>query len=492
MNADTAKIARSPSTGFRTMVFGRLKKRWLAVALLITAAPTAPAAQSQLRYEWAPAPAGPYAPIPTEMLKVQADGSATVATPEPRGFFRLHIADGAGGGGNVPIRPLDSVPATTLAMLNRFIIAIADAGSEEGAAWAGARISPFVTPVTSAWNDSGEPDLVELKIIGPSEPPPARGAIFANGEGPRRSPDRGFILASLSRQSPPIIGYATDGPTQCEALLASCREKAVHCIRRFGPMFLAAEDADKNLIGNEGLFPTLYTDTAYQDHSRPVSHTWDSENPNNPALPAAPPAAVPQNFSSYPQLLDAYRRSPWITARRRQREALIEFDWLAMEGRAPTLAVRVGEEKSLLPGVTFTRFSLDDEEGRGAAVTLVPRVPGVTIRGLAAGAYRVTLFPTTGLPQRYLIVVSPAGALALAGAVPEVVMTSQVWSAGTESQQPRYSQRQDLDRWCPAVGCGPVMLALQIAWAEHNQNVPSAFWNRDPNASMASRRDSLR
>src|SRR6185503_609019 len=88
--------------------------------------PSATAAQSQLRYEWAASPAGPYAPIPTEMLKVQADGSATVATPTPRGFFRLSITDGTGGGGSVPIRPLDSLPATTLAMLNRFIIAIAE------------------------------------------------------------------------------------------------------------------------------------------------------------------------------------------------------------------------------------------------------------------------------------------------------------------------------------------------------------------------------
>ena len=467
-----------------------MKTYLLAAALFASVVPTATAAQSQLRYEWSASAVGPYAPIPTQMLKVQADGSATVATPGPRGFFRLFITDGAGGGGSVPIRLLDSVPATTLAMLNRFIIAVAEDRSEEGAAWTGATISPFVTPVTSAWNDTGEPDMVELKIIGRSETT-APGAVFANDEGRRRSPDRGFILASLSRKSPPIVGYATTGPTQCETLLASCRgEKPVHCIRRFGPMFLAAEDSDKNLIGNEGLFPAIYSDTAYQDHSRPVSHTFDSENPNNPPMPAAPPRATPQNFSSYPQLLDTYRRSAWLTERRQQREALIEFDWLAMEGRAPTLAVNVSEEKSFLPGVLFTRFSLDDEDGRGAIITLVPRVPGVTIRGLTVGAHRLTLFPASGVPQRYLIVVSPAGAQL--AAIPELFTTSQAWSAGTESQLPRYSQRKDLNRWCPAVGCGPVMLALQVAWAEHNQNVPSAYWNRDPNASLASRRDSLR
>ena len=486
------------STRLRKVVFGgSLKTHFLvglAAALFGTVVPFAHAAAvDYLVYEWSPSPAGPFTAIPPDMLRVHADGSAAVVTSQRQGFFRLRIADGTRpGGGSVPIRPLDSVPATTLATLNRFIIAIAEGGSEEGANWTGATISPFVTPVTSAWNDTGEPDLVELKIIGPCETA-VRGALFANGEGRRRSPDRGFILASLSRKNPPIVGYATDGPTQCESLLANCQEKPVHCIRRFGPMFLAAEDSEKNLIGNEGLYPALYSDTGYQDHSRPVSHTWDSENPNNPRLPPAPPRAVPQTFSSYPQLLLAYRRSPWLTARRRQREALIEFDWLAMEGRAPSLAVRVGEEKSFLPRETFTRFSLDDEDGRGAIITLVPRVPGVSVRGLVAGAHRLTLFPATGLPQRYLIVVSPAGALLqAAGAEPPITTSSSVWSAGTEAQQPRYDQRKDLDRWCPAVGCGPVMLALQIAWAEHNQNVPSAYWNRDPNASLTSRRDSLR
>lgn len=465
----------------------------LVAALFTAVVPATHAAVDFLHYEWAPAVTGPFTVIPPDMIKVHGDGSATVATPQRQGFFRLRIADGTGpGGGSVPIRPLDSVPATTLAMLNKFIIAIAEGGSDEGANWTGATISPFVTPVTSAWNDTGEPDLVELKIIGPCETP-ARGALFANGEGSRRTPNRGFILASLSRKNPPIVGYATDGPTQCESLLGNCQEKPVHTIRRFGPMFLAAEDSDGNLLGNEGLFPTLYSDSAYQDHSRPMSHTWDSENTNNPSLPPAPPRAVPQTFSSYPQLLLNYRRSAWLTARRQQREALIEFDWLAMEGRAPTLTVKVGEEKSFLPGALFTRFSLDDEDGRGAIVGLQPRVPGVTIRGLVVGAHRLTLFPATGLPQRYLIVVSPAGALfQAAGAIPTVTTTSSVWGAGTEAQQPRYSQRKDLDRWCPSVGCGPVMLALQIAWAEHNQNVPSAYWNRDPNASLTSRRNSLR
>src|SRR5262245_52294914 len=122
MNPDTAKTRLPGSSRLHHFVFGRAAKwRLLTAALFATVVPAATAAQSQLRYEWAASPAGPYAAIPAEMLKVQADGSATVVTPAPRGFFRLSIADGGGGGGSVPVRLLDSVPATTLAMLNRFI-----------------------------------------------------------------------------------------------------------------------------------------------------------------------------------------------------------------------------------------------------------------------------------------------------------------------------------------------------------------------------------
>ncbi len=464
----------------------------LAVALSALIVPVALADQRHLRYEWASTAAGPFTPVPREMIKVHTDGTATVVTTEPRIFFRLLFDDGtgAGGGASVPIRPLNSLPAPTLAMVNRLIIAVARDGSVEGADWTGASIAPFVTPVTSAWNNTGEPDLVELKIVGRCEAV-APGALFANTEGARRSTDRGFILASLSRKSPPIVGYATAGPTQCESLLSNCQGMPVHLIRRFGPMFLAAEDAGGNLLGNEGLFPALYSDQTYLDLMRPISYSWDSENPNNPRLPVAPAPATPRTFSSYRELLDAYAIIPCIKERREQREALIEFDWLAMEGRAPTLAAKVGEERLFLEGETFTRFSLDDEEGRGAMVTVARGVPGVTIRGLIAGAWRLTLFSVTGVPQRYLIVVSPSGPVPRGGAT-GTFTTSKLWEAGAEENQPRYSQRADLERWCSAVGCGPTMIAIQIAWAEHNQNVPSAYWYRHPNATLAARRESLR
>ncbi len=464
----------------------------LAAAMAVVLAPSVQAEQRHLRYEWSAGSSGPFTPVPREMIRVHADGTATVVSPESRGFYQLRFENTGGGtgGGSVPIKPLDSVPPATLAMLNRFVIAIAEDGSGEGADWKGASIAPFVTPVTSAWNTTGEPDLVELKIVGPCEEP-VPDALFAR-EGARRSINRGFILASLSRKSPPVVGYATDGPTQCESLLDHCQEKPVHLIRRFGPMFLAAEDADRNLLGNEGLFPVLYPDDAYLNLSRPISYYWDSEVENNPRLPVPPPRLSPETFSSDQELLEAYTIIPCIKTRREQREALIEFDWLAMEGRAPTFTVSEGEQLTFLSVEWFAGFTLDDEEGRGAVVTVGRAAPGVTIKGLIVGAHRLTLFPASGDPHRYLIVVRPA-VTPRGGGTTGTVTSSQMWETnGGKDGQPRFSQRADLDRWCEAVGCGPTMIALQIAWAEHNQNVPSAYWSRTPGTSLTSRRNSLR
>src|SRR4029453_17162137 len=99
---------------------------WKARLPLFLAAPMAmafgQAGQHQLRYEWAATPEGPFKAVPREMIRGHADGTATVVSSESRGFFRL-LFDGGTGGASVPIRPLDSVPAATLDMLNKFIAA---------------------------------------------------------------------------------------------------------------------------------------------------------------------------------------------------------------------------------------------------------------------------------------------------------------------------------------------------------------------------------
>jgi hypothetical protein len=226
---------------------------------------------------------------------------------------------------------------------------------------------------------------------------------------------------------------------------------------------------------------------------KPVNHAWDSEVRENPPLPKAPPRAVPLDFNDYRELLAAYLSTPSLRMRREQREKLIEFDWLAMEGRAPALEVKVGSSKTFLTDESFASFSLDDEDGRLAAVTLDGAAPGVTVQGLVAGAQRLTLYPASGDPHRYLIVVTPDGAQPRGGGESGVFTTSDVWETTNGNDgQPRFDQRSDLGIWCDAVGCGPTMIAMQIAWAEHNQNVPSAYWDRSPSSTLNSRRQSLR
>ncbi len=465
------------------------------IAALSFGALLARGAQLDLRYEWADSPAGPYSSIPAEQLRIQADGSVSVATDAPHAFFRLLIsqggAAGGSGGASVPVRTLDSLPAETKVLLQRTFEAIAGDGSEEAGGWLGARMAPFVTPVTSAWNDTGVPDMVEIKLVADC-PPPAPGGLFPAAEGEPFARDRGFILASLSRKNPPIVGYATEGVTPCEVLLSDCRSGPVQSIRRFGPMCLTAENASGDLLGQRGLFPMIFPEQTYADGTQRVSYTWDSEARENPPLPAAPRGAPANDYPSFRALVAGYNNSAFLRARRAQREALIEFDWLALEGRAPALAITAGETKSFLEGQTFTRYLLDDEDtARPAVITLAGAGGGLTIQGVVPGAYRLTLFAATGMPQRFLVQVRSAGPQPRGGATP-LSSHSRLWEAGTGAQQPRFSQRADLGRWCDSVGCGPVMLAIMIAWAEHNQNVPGAFWERTLSDSLAVRRASLR
>lgn len=448
-----------------------------------------------LRYEWAPSAGGPFTPVPESMIQINPDGSATVAKTGPAAFFRVRINDsadgGAGGGGtSAPVQTFDSLPPLVRDNVRLLLEGIAADGTDEGNQWKGARVSPFVTPITSMWNETGVPDMVEIKIIGPCDTPRTEG-IFRHNDGGRGSVDRGFILAGVSRKVPPIVGYKTDGRTQTEELMRHCVAGNVSCIRRFGPMFIAAEDTSKNLLGNLGLLPTLLPESAYHEQSVPVSLTWDSESPTNPPLPGKPTPAAPREFSSFAGLLKACQDSPFLTARREQREALIEFDWLSLEGAAPTLKIKTGERATFLTDQTFVRYRLDDEDvARPAEISLGRTGLDIT-GGTVPGAYTLTLEDNRGQLSRYNLRVTAPGAQAR-DAQNGVCITTQMWEAGTKDTQPRYDQRSDLDRWCESVGCGPVMLALLIASTEKFQDVPSAYWSRVPSHTLTQRRASMR
>jgi len=469
-----------------------MKTFTLLIASLLSAGVVA-AADLTLRYEWSATPDEQFAPLPPENIKVHPDGTASVVTSGPRGFFRVLFGDAnaPGGIGSVPVRTFDSLPETTIFAVREMFGAVSREGTTEGDDWKNATLPVFVTPVTSAWNDTGEPDMVEIKITGPRDAPPA-GSVFRNKEGARTSPDRGFIMAGITRKSPPIVGYSTRGLTPVESLLRHCDTGKVRTIIRFGPMFLGALDSDGNLLGNLGLRPAIYTDQAYRDRAAPVSRTWNTESNNNPRMPDRPSVALPRTFANFGQLLTAYRTTPFLIERRRQLESLIEFDWQTLEGNVPTLSVKIGERLRFLEGETFTRYWLDDEDTpRPAEIVLGRTGEGLEITGgTVPGAYRLTLEDRGSTLVRYLVQVRSA-AVAPRGANLEWHTRSTLWSVGTEAEQPRFDQRADLGEWCDAVGCGPVMLALMLTWAEHYQNVPSAYWSRTQTTPQFLR-DSLR
>ena len=306
--------------------------------------------------------------------------------------------------------------------------------------------------------------------------------------------DRGFILASLSRKNPPIIGYDTFGRTPAEELLARCRGAAVHCLRRFGSMCVVAENPVKGVIAQEGLVPVVFPDVTYAAQSQPLDYAWDSELPDNPRFPEAPPRTAGVNdYPTFPALLRGYQNSAFLADRREQREALIEFDWLCLEGRAPQLEVKVGATARFFEEENFIGFTLEDEDAERPAAIAVNPAGGLNITGQAAGAWRLTLFPEREAPRRYLLKVNAAAGARRPrdGNEGPWVTTSQVWSTGPEPEQPRFSQRSDLERWCDSVGCAPVLLALMQTWAEHWQNVPGAYWERPASFQLAGRKDSL-
>ncbi len=472
-----------------------MKKSFLTLScglLLWAGCPFGSATPLLLRYEWLPDLSQPFVPVPESAIKVHPDGTATVETGTPNAYFRVLIDDGTGaGGGSAPVQPLSTVPPLLVETAREWIAAVAAEDSEEGRAWTGVELAPFVTLLTSAWNDSGVPDLAEIKLTADCPAPP-QGSIFGAPEGEGFQRDRGFILVSLSRKNPPMVGYSTEGTTPSEDLLALCRGKTASCLRRFGPACLVAEDKSKNVLAQDGLVPVVFPDATYLAQAAPLDYAWSSED-NNPRRPDAPPPGPGVlDFPTFNQWLAGYAASQFLADRREQRAELIEFDWLCLEGKAPELVVPEGGNEVFFDDEKFSRVTLEDEESeRPATVTALPG-GGVAVDARIPGVWRLTLFPNDGTPRRYLLRVSKAGLRLPRDDNGPWVTTTQVWQTGPEAEQPRFSQRADLGRWCDAVGCGPVMLALMQTWSEHHQNVPSAYWERSISHPLADKRASLR
>jgi hypothetical protein len=272
----------------------------VAVAVCVTVpAPAAPGVIN-LRYEWATSVNGPWTTVPPTSLHVHGDGSATAESGEAQRHFRLRIGDATtpdGGGATVPVMPLNAIPPTLLEHLKAFVVSVGE-GADDGASdWKSVEFAPFATPVCSPWSANGRPDPVEIKVVGLPAPPRA-GRIFPDGEGTALPHDRGFILASLTRDDVPMLEFSTQGRTPTEELLERSRGRAVKCIRRFGPMFIVAEDGDGNPLANLGLQPILLKDENYATLSAPLSWDWDSDRASNPPFPEDRRVSGPQPYTN--------------------------------------------------------------------------------------------------------------------------------------------------------------------------------------------------
>jgi len=142
-----------------------------------------------------------------------------------------------------------------------------------------------------------------------------------------------------------------------------------------------------------------------------------------------------------------------------------------------TIALSIGASRLLFDGVRPDSYFLDEDDsdlGETAAVTVTPgRTGGLTVTGRKAGQAELVVRVGRSL-SRFHITVS-------ARIVPPPTLADftpgwqepQVFDAGGYDEQPRYWQEKR-DRWCHAVGCGPVAWAILLAWWDRH-GVPSAF-----------------
>jgi hypothetical protein len=105
--------------------------------------------------------------------------------------------------------------------------------------WTGVVFAPTARYLFDPGYKAGaEPACVELKLV-------SRAA----------NQDRGYILLSITDDAPTVIEFAVEGSTKTDRALAEIPGILPAKFMRFGPTFIAMEDANGNLLGTWGSLP---------------------------------------------------------------------------------------------------------------------------------------------------------------------------------------------------------------------------------------------
>ncbi len=460
----------------------------LVKLLCATLLGSTPCLASTLRVwiESAPSPAGPWTTVEIDKAAVNAAGQLVLPKPTAgAGFFRTAIdLDPLGAPGT--IIPLSEIPANVRAIAEQHLLDCTSITDPRGnllpSPWEGA-VMAEARPVYDVGIDGGAlPAFMELKIVRPV----VGGA--ATPVPPQQ--DAGFMLVSLTTGEKPVVCFSQDGRTPSEDLEFAAGRRATK-VFRYGPAYLAAEDASGNLIQGLGSLPLRLelgnlptADTSF-GFAAAGSDVAFNPQPDPPGLPVATP------FASYAELKTWWQTNPLQIQLRKRRAAFAQLRWDLDAGRMPAVInLHIGETRALVDAtehIVSYRVDADTEAEGFVRVVTGNGAGGAAVTGMSIGSAPIYLIDDHDQVKPFVIVVGAAPALARKPNNSPLVPLNfkpgwqpiQEWSALNYSAQPRWKQFQ-LSKYCAIgsgyVGCGPVAWTMLLGWFEH-QGVPAALGN---------------
>ena len=423
-----------------------------------------------------------------EIDKSAINAAGQLVLPKPTagaGFFRTAIdLDPLGSPGTTI--PLSEIPTNVWTIAQQHLFDCSSVADSRGASipspWEGAVISE-ARPVYVVGIDGGVlPAFMELKIVRPV----TGGA--ATPVPPQQ--DAGFILVSLTTAEKPVVCFAQAGRTPSEDLEFVSGRRATKVLR-YGPAYLAAEDASGNLIQGLGSLPLRVElgnltamDTSF-GFATAGSDVAFNPQPDPPGLPVATP------FASYAELKTWWQSNPLQIQLRKRRAGFAQLRWDLEAGRLPTvITLHLGETRALVnPAEQIVSYRVDtDAEAEGfVRVVAGNGVGGASVTGMSVGSAPIYLINDQDQVKPFVIVVEGAPALAKQrNGYPLVPLNFKLgwqpikeWSALDYTAQPRWKQFP-LSKYCAVgsgyVGCGPIAWTILLGWFEH-QGVPAALGN---------------
>jgi hypothetical protein len=424
--------------------------------------------------EGASEPGGPWTTAPVTAPQLMPDGKLLLPAQRDHEYWRLRVGTPDQIGFALGL-PLINVPPTTTKIARDFLAlhsavgdpSVGDPAGDAFAPWRKAKLADAVIPVYDPAVDQGRtPAYLEFKVIA-DEPAPRPGS-FQTTDGALR-PDLGFILVSLTENDYPVADWSPDGKTRVEQLRQRAGTGLIKPMR-FGGAFLAAEEPGRGVRATDGTMlmrpnPELLSHSNYVGVSSADTRTGESNR--SPALAIEKPL---QPYGNYEEMKADYETNAFFQLPRARLKDEARVHWMIEKGTLPAeLRVQAGQTTTALAGrdVRGARLELPDEDSVIARLTPLGR-EGLRIEGVAQGS-GVLYVQVEGREEIYtLMVTSPAGEFAAAGAFTPGWRYFKEYNAGTEADQRKYHQHQSLAFGGGGegnkVGCGPCAWTMLMGW----------------------------